>query len=169
MLMLWIKHRISAVDVMQSLFIPSLVCLIVPAIGMSWSMKGTLNDRESDTNRNEGEFSRSHRLVFLFLGVIGLVSVPAFKAWTHLPPYMGMLMSLSVLWIVSEMMGRHHDEQTRTDTGVLAALRRVDLSSILFFLGILLAVGALSAVGILTRAAGWLDASLPNRDVVDRR
>lgn len=164
--MLWIKHRISAVAVMQSLFIPSLVCLVVPAIGMSWWMKGVLEEGKVGSKNTKAEFSQSHRRVFLVLGVLGLISVPAFKAWTHLPPYMGMLLSLSVLWIVSELMGRDHDEKTRTDTGVLAALRRVDISSILFFLGILLAVGALSAIGILTSAAGWLDASLPNRDVV---
>lgn len=140
--MLWIKHRISAVDVMQSLFIPSLVCFMVPAIGMSWSMKGELDKRNTKPNDKAAEFSRSHQLVFLVLGVLGLVSVPAFKAWTHLPPYMGILLSLSVLWIVAELMGRNHDDKTRTSTGVLAALRRVDISSILFFLGILLAVGA---------------------------
>lgn len=164
--MLWIKHRISAVDVMQLLFVPSVVCLVVPAIGMSLSMTGTLEERLKSSSSRSIQFSTAHRLVFLIVGVLGLISVPAFKAWTHLPPYMGMLLSLSVLWIVSELMGRDQDEQTQSETGVLEALRRVDISSILFFLGILLAVGALSAIGILTTAAGWLDASLPNRDVV---
>jgi Na+/H+ antiporter NhaD/arsenite permease-like protein len=107
-----------------------------------------------------------HQWLFLLLGLLGLVSVPLFKAVTHLPPYMGMMLSLAVLWIVSEVVSRNLDERTRSSTGVLAALRRVDMSSILFFLGILLAVGSLAAMGVLREAAEFLDRELPNRDIV---
>lgn len=164
--MLWIKHRIGASEVMVELFVPSLVCLLVPLIGMSFVMKGQLADPSDRTQNVLVSIKPWHQLLFLMLGFAGLVSVPIFKAFTHLPPYMGMMLSLSVLWIVSEIVGRDFDERTRSTTGVLAALRRVDMSSVLFFLGILLAVGALSATGILTTAATRLDSLVPNRDLV---
>src|SRR5690606_33584013 len=97
---------------------------------------------------------------------IGLVSVPVFKTVTHLPPYMGRMCSLGVLWILAEFISHTRDEATRSSTGGLAALRRVDMSSILFFLGILLAVGALGAMGTLSQAAEALDRMLPSRDIV---
>ncbi len=104
--------------------------------------------------------------LFLLLGLCGLLGVPVFKYFTHLPPYMGMMLSLSFLWGVSELVDRSLDEKTRSSTGVLAALRRVDMSSILFFLGILLAVGALGATGALRSCASWLDNILPHRELV---
>lgn len=98
--------------------------------------------------------------LFLILGLAGLLGVPAFKSVTHLPPYMGMILSLSILWLVSELVSHTLDEATRSSTGVLVALKRVDMSSILFFLGILLAVGSLGAMGTLTSVATWLDSVL---------
>lgn len=164
--MLWIKHRIGASEVMFALFVPSLVCLLAPLIGMSWWMKGQLAELADRSQDVPATIKPWHQWLFLLLGLAGLVSVPIFKAVTHLPPYMGMMLSLSVLWVVSEIVGRDFDEKTRSTTGVLAALRRVDMSSVLFFLGILLAVGALSATGILLTAATRLDALVPNRDLV---
>lgn len=164
--MLWIKHRISVLGIMQSVFLPSLVCVLVPAIGMSWSMRGNLEEGVIKNGNGRERLPRYHQRVFLLLGIAGLICVPAFKAWTHLPPYMGMMASLSILWCVSEFMGRDNDTAIRSETSVLAALRRVDVSSILFFLGILLAVGALSCVGILEQAAHSLDQAIPNSDLV---
>jgi Na+/H+ antiporter NhaD/arsenite permease-like protein len=106
------------------------------------------------------------RSLCLGLGLAGLLSVPIFKTWTHLPPFMGILLAMSVLWIVSEFTGRSMDEATRSSTGVLAVLQRIDMSSVLFFLGILLAVGCLSAVGALTGLARWLDASVPSLEAI---
>jgi Na+/H+ antiporter NhaD/arsenite permease-like protein len=107
-----------------------------------------------------------YQWLFLVLGFAALLGVPIFKTYTHLPPYMGMMLSLSALWIASEIVGRSLREETRSTTGVLAALKRVDMSSILFFLGILLAVGSLGATGMLTSTAQWLDDVLPNREFV---
>ncbi len=107
-----------------------------------------------------------HQWLFLILGLVALLFVPVFKAVTHLPPYMGMMLSLGTLWVVSEFVSHTLDEATRSSTGVMSALRRVDMSSILFFLGILLAVGALGAMGTLKSAAEWMDGVLPSRDVV---
>lgn len=165
--MLWIKHKIGPIEVMQKLFLGSIVCLILPMVGISWTMRGkTLSPRDRDVGHDRRRIAAWQQWLFLILGLCGLVSVPIFKSVTHLPPYMGMMLSLSVLWLASEIVSHTMDEATRSSTGVLAALKRVDMSSILFFLGILLAVSSLSAIGSLHVASRWLDASLPNRDVV---
>jgi Na+/H+ antiporter NhaD/arsenite permease-like protein len=164
--MLWIKHKIGTIEVMRELFLGSLVCLLVPLIGFSLTLRGDL----APSSEADGHVSKDIRpwqqWLMLILGLLGLLGVPVFKSVTHLPPYMGMMLSLSVLWVASEFVSHTMDEATRSSTGVLAALRRVDMSSILFFLGILLAVGSLGAMGALRDAAGWLDSVLPNRDVV---
>ncbi len=164
--MLWIKHKLGIVDVMRDLFVGSLVCLVVPLFGLSLTMQGELKGNAKQENGVDKSIQPWHQWLFLSLGLLGLLSVPIFKAVTHLPPYMGMMLSLGVLWVVSEFVSHTLDEATRSSTGVLAALKRVDMSSILFFLGILLAVGSLGSMGILTAAAQWLDSNLGNRDVV---
>lgn len=164
--MLWIQGRIDAQKVMSELFLGSSVCLLVPLIGMSWRMNGTVERPTKTRSTFTAKPERRNQIVFLTLGIGGLLFVPLFKAVTHLPPYMGMLMSLSVLWGVSELVGRTLDENTRSSTGVTEVLRRIDMSSILFLLGILLAVGALSATGILATTASMMDSILPNRDTV---
>ncbi len=165
--MLWIKHKIGTTEVMGELFLGSLVCLLVPLIGLSYVMRGELPAISRAKHEGIDKTIRPwQQRLFLILGLLGLLAVPIFKATTHLPPYMGMMLSLSVLWVVSEFVSHTMDEATRSSTGVLAALRRVDMSSILFFLGILLAVGSLGATGTLKSAAVWLDGALPSRDVV---
>lgn len=164
--MLWIKHKIGTTEVMVELFAGSLVCLLVPLIGLSLVMKGELGEVPKSASHIDKNIQPWQQWLFLILGLVALLSVPVFKAITHLPPYMGMMLSLGCLWIVSEFVSHTMDEATRSSTGVLAALRRVDMSSILFFLGILLAVGSLGAMGSLRAAAGWLDGVLPNREVV---
>ncbi len=164
--MLWIKHKIGTVEVMGALFAGSFVCLLVPLIGMSYVMKGDLGALPKESNQLDKSIQPWQQWLFLILGLVALISVPVFKTVTHLPPYMGMMLGLGVLWIVSEMVSHTMDETTRSSTGVLAALKRVDMSSILFFLGILLAVGSLGAMGTLKGAAESLDQLLPNRDVV---
>lgn len=164
--MLWIKHKIGTVDVMIALFAGSFVCLLVPMIGMAYCMKGELGEVPKSTAQMDKNIHPWQQWLMLLAGLVGLVSVPVFKTVTHLPPYMGMMFSLGVLWIMAEFVSHTMDEATRSSTGVLAALRRVDMSSILFFLGILLAVGALGAMGTLGQAAEALDRILPSRQVV---
>lgn len=165
--MLWIKHKVSTVAVMRDLFLPSAVCLLVPLLVLSRAFRGELDARVPAENATEdGGIQTWHRMLFLGLGLAGLLSVPIFKAYTHLPPFMGMMLALSVLWLVSEYVASTLDEATRSTTGVVAVLKRVDMSTILFFLGILLAVGSLSATGTLGQLAAWLDSVVPNRDVV---
>lgn len=164
--MLWIKHKIGTTEVMIELFAGSMVCLLVPLIGLSMVMKGDLGDVPKSQTHIDKNIQPWQQWLFLVLGLAALLFVPVFKAITHLPPYMGMMLSLGVLWVVSEFVSHTMDEATRSSTGVLSALRRVDMSSILFFLGILLAVGALGAMGILKATAEWMDGVLPSRDVV---
>ena len=164
--MLWIQGKIGATAVMSELFIASLVCLLVPLIGMSIFMPGKLTPPDTAGQSVAAHIRPWHQVLFLSVGLAGLLFVPVFKMVTHLPPYMGMMFSLGVLWVISEFVGRTFDEEARTTTGVSQMLKQIDLSSVLFFLGILLAVGALSATGILDVTARWMDDVLPNREAV---
>lgn len=165
--MLWVKNKISSLDVMRDLFLASVACLLIPLLLASRWMKGELPPISNTVDENEDRSIQPwHRALFLVLGLLGLMSVPIFKAYTHLPPFMGMVLSLGVLWVVSEWVSHTMDDKTRSSTGVLSALRRVDMSSILFFLGILLAVGALGSVEILKNIAVSLQNTIGNASII---
>ena len=165
--MLWVKNKINSVDVMRDLFLASVVCLLIPLLVASRSMKGDLPPVSLQNDENDDKSIEPwHRTLFLALGLAGLMMVPIFKAFTHLPPFMGMVLSLGVLWITSELVAHTMDDKTRSSTGVLSALRRVDMSSILFFLGILLAVSALGSVEILKNIAESLQSSIGNKSII---
>ncbi len=164
--MLWIKDKISVVEVMIRLFIPSMICFLAPLLLISMFMKGDVQrPQESATEKLLNVPSRAKTVIFAF-GILGLLLVPIFKLVTHLPPFMGILGSLSIVWIVAELLRRDFDHVTKTSTHILDILKRVDSSTILFFLGILLAVGSLSQAGILTQAAGLLDTYVGNIDLI---
>jgi Na+/H+ antiporter NhaD/arsenite permease-like protein len=165
--MIWMKHKISEWEVMRDLFLPSIACLLVPLGILSTQLKGDLEmPKETQDDLEEKSIETWHKALFLALGVAGLLSVPIFKTYTHLPPFMGMMLSLGVLWLVSEMVSHTMDEKTKSSTGVLSALRRIDMSSVLFFLGILLAVGALGSMNVLTQLAEYLQATLKNQSLI---
>ena len=165
--MLWIKNKIGTVEVMQALLLPSITCLLVPLIGISYFLKGDMNPRDKHHSAHVATGIKPwHQKLFLFLGLIGLLSVPVFKTYTHLPPFMGMLISLSIMWIISDLISHTLDEATRSSTGVVGVLKRIDMSSILFFLGILLAVGSLSATGVLSGLAEKLDHSIKSHEII---
>jgi Na+/H+ antiporter NhaD/arsenite permease-like protein len=162
--MLWIGNQITTVSIIQQLFLPSLVCLLVPLLLVSPRLKGELQRPLSGPTFEEVSdpttpFER--RLVF-FMGVGALVFVPVFKTFTHLPPYMGMLFGLSVLWVTTELLHRDKNQEDKHPLSVVGVLRRVDTTSILFFLGILLAVSSLATAGHLTQVATYLRESLGN-------
>jgi Na+/H+ antiporter NhaD/arsenite permease-like protein len=165
--MIWMKHKISEWEVMRDLFLPSMACLLVPLGILSTQLKGDLEmPKETQDDLEEKSIETWHKALFLALGVAGLLSVPIFKTYTHLPPFMGMMLSLGVLWLVSEMVSHTMDEKTKSSTGVLSALRRIDMSSVLFFLGILLAVGALGSMNVLTQLAEYLQTTLKNQSLI---
>ncbi len=154
--MLWIQGQLTSLAVIKALFAPSLISLLVPLIYFSFKVKGKT---PIDKNMKNEETEPGARLIF-FLGVAGLVFVPIFKAWTGLPPFMGILISLSILWLITDGLHQAHEQQKHLR--VPHILTRIDISSVLFFLGILLVVGALEAVHFLDDLAIWMNNHIGN-------
>ena len=158
-IMLWIGGQVSASNIVVSVIIPSIVCAIVPLIYLSLKLKGDIT-RPEPTELKEHkknpttEFERN--LIF-YLGVCGLLFVPIFKTITHLPPYVGMLLSLGILWLVTEIVHRSKNHEEKSELSVIGVLKKVDTPTIFFFLGILLAVASLQSAGQLDIVASWLD------------
>ena len=162
--MLWIGGQISAASIMKSLFIPSIVCAIVPLLFLTFTMKGSLGEFKEDANATASTIKTGN--LMLVLGVGALISVPIFKTITHLPPYMGMLLGLGVLWVVSELINPDMDEAERKNYTASHALAKIDMPSVLFFLGILLAVGALQSMGTLANFAGYLSTTFGDNRII---
>lgn len=167
--MLWIGNQLSTPVIITHLFIPSLVCMLVPLAIISFTMKGTIERPVlSDAQKEKVHPATAADRKFIFgLGVLGLLFVPVFKTVTHLPPFMGMMLSLGVLWAVTEVLHRSKSYEARRDLSVLHVLRKIDSSSVLFFLGILLAVAALQEVGHLLVMADWLRVKLADVFAID--
>ncbi len=162
--MLWIGGQISASGIVMKLFLPSLACLIVPVLFFTFSMKGTVTTPEKKKNIQEST-ALSQNLVLGF-GIGSLLFVPVFKTITHLPPFMGILFGLSFMWIFTELLHRRKEQEKRDHFSVLNALKRVDTSSILFFLGILIAIAALEATGILASLATGLESAVGSQSII---
>ena len=146
--MLWINGQLSSFAVINKLFIPSLVSVLVPLLWFSKGLKG--NYSVAKPSKADAEQEPGAKLVF-FLGIGGLVFVPIFKALTGLPPFMGVILALGALWLVTDLM--HHKFEKREHLRVPHVLTRIDTSGVLFFLGILLAVDALQTAGFLKELA----------------
>lgn len=162
--MLWIGGQITSVNIIVKLIVPSLVCLIAPLLVVSLLMKGKV-ERPSD----QGPVLRTsvfERNFIFFSGVAVLIFVPVFKTVTHLPPYMGILFGLGVLWVITELIHHQKEKEERTLFSVAQALRNIDAPSILFFLGILLAISALESTQLLERLARSMDATIGNQTLI---
>jgi Na+/H+ antiporter NhaD/arsenite permease-like protein len=164
--MLWIGGQITSMHLMSKLFFPSLVSLLVPLAIISLKMKGHIKSSVKEASKNGIHLSTFEKNLVLLVGLLGLVFVPIFKTITHLPPFMGILFSLGVLWLVTERIQKNKDHHFKSTNSVLQILKNIDLASILFFLGILLAVGALQYTGILTATANWLSQNLGNENII---
>jgi Na+/H+ antiporter NhaD/arsenite permease-like protein len=166
--MLWIGGQISTVNIMKVLFIPSVICMLIPLLYLTFTMKGSLGDQPAPSADNGGYGTEKIKgsSIMLVMGVGALIFVPIFKTVTHLPPYIGMLLGLGILWIVSEMINPHADEAMRKPYTAAGALQRIDTSSVLFFLGILLAVAALESMNILHNFATWLDHAVGSQAMI---
>lgn len=160
-IMLWNKGVITAAGVISEVLIPSIVSMIIPAYVLSLSLKGELvvPEAKKAANAEEDYLTASQRKLIFFLGVGGLIFVPIFKTITHLPPFVGILLVLGILWTVTESMYRHleHDDSDGMQKRVSRMLTRIDMSTILFFLGILMAVGALQTIGALAQLGEGLN------------
>jgi Na+/H+ antiporter NhaD/arsenite permease-like protein len=157
-IMLWIGRKISALNIIQATFLPSLTSLIVPLGILSFTMKGEVARPEKDADRRSVELKAWERNLVFFMGIGFLLFVPVFKTITHLPPYLGVLGGLSILWITTELMNIRRPEPDAGRLSVSAMLRRIDTPSILFFLGILVAVAAMQTCGQLMALSTGLDA-----------
>lgn len=165
-IMLWIGGQVTTVSIIKGVFIPSLVCLIIPLILLSFTQKGDVT-RPEVTKSTEETTSPFEQKLLLVLGIAGLLFVPVFKTITHLPPYMGMLLSLSIIWLVTEILHQNKSAEIKSKLKVINILRRIEMPTIFFFLGILSAVAALQSAGQLNLLSGYLDEHLHNIYLID--
>ena len=163
--MLWIGGQISPLKIMSAVFLPSLLNLLVPLAFISFSLKGKTiaPPPKEDGLQGVDPFERN---VMFYLGLGVLIAVPAFKTVTHLPPFMGVLLGLGIVWLVGEIVHRKKDEHVRGPLTLANALTRIDMGSIVFFLGILLAVACLEHAGLLSMLAKWLDTAIGRQDII---
>lgn len=159
--MLWIDGQISSFAVMKYLLAPSFISMFIPLLWFSYSMKGKYPSLKEKLLEEKAE--PGARTVFYF-GIGGLIFVPIFKTITGLPPFMGVILSLGVLWLVTDLM--HHKYNHREHLRVPSILSRIDTSSVLFFLGILLCVDALQTADLLRELARWLDQTIGNLPLI---
>jgi Na+/H+ antiporter NhaD/arsenite permease-like protein len=161
--MLWIGGQVSAIGIITKTILPSIVCLLVPLVFLSFRLRGNLigiRHAQSQTTIPAGGKT------MLAVGLGALLFVPLFKSITHLPPYVGMLLGLGVVWVVSEIINSKLDDSARKKYSAAEALSRIDTSSVLFFLGILLAVGALESNGMLRTVSDLLANSIGNTSII---
>lgn len=160
-IMLWMKNYVSSADLIANLLIPSLVSVLVPTMIASHMIPASAVEPLNSQDRRTGYDLEVHHhglsVLILICGVAGLLFVPVFKAATHLPPYMGILISLGALWLLTELIVRHYELDGKIEGRISQVMRNIDMSTILFFLGILMAVAALGQAGILASLAAWLN------------
>lgn len=165
-IMLWMKNYVSSLDLIVNLLVPSLVSVVVPVLIASHMIApAPMEERNHQDTRIGYDLSKEHRSLsklILWCGIAGLLFVPVFKATTHLAPYMGILLSLGVLWLMTELLVRHYKLDGKIEGRISQVIRNIDMSTILFFLGILMAVAALSQAGILSDLAAWLNETFHN-------
>jgi len=172
-IMLWNKGVITAAGVISEIIVPSIISMVVPAFIMQYMLKGELQIKEETTNNDStvaaDHLSDSQRKSVFFIGVGGLMMVPVFKAITHLPPFVGILLVLSILWTVTEVFYYnlpHESDREGTGKRVTNLLRNIDMSTILFFLGILMAVACLEQIGVLTTLGKGLNVAFNNNHYI---
>ena len=164
--MLWIGGQITPLNIVKQVFLASLVSMAVPTIIVNYLIKGPITLKpviENNLNFNSNAFERN--LIF-YVGIGCLLFVPIFKTFTHLPPYMGMLLCLGIIWVVTELL---HKKKADDEKGVLSvnhAIRKIDTPSILFFFGILMAIASLEYVGVLPQMAAYLNSSIGDINLV---
>jgi Na+/H+ antiporter NhaD/arsenite permease-like protein len=164
--MLWIGGQISAFKIILKLILPSLACLVVPLIFISFKLKGKVERVQNIKEPQLKALPVNHQKIVFFSGISVLIFVPAFKTITNLPPYMGILFGLGILWIITEILHGSKDEADKHKYSVASALRRVDTPTILFFLGILIAISALQSTGVLISLAKFMTSSIGNDSII---
>ena len=156
-IMLWIKGMITTQGVITEIFLPSVMAMVVPTFILQYSLHGKFDKTQNFEQAQVSAFTETQRKIIFFCGVGGLIFVPIFRAITNLPPYMGILLVLGILWTTTEIFHRQLDENDTMAKRVTDLLTRIDIPTILFFLGILMAVACLEEVGVLTQLGEELD------------
>ena len=168
-IMLWIGGQVTAANIVIKLLIPSLVAMLVPLGILTFTLKGEVERKLGMVERHhlEDRTTPGEQRTVLFLGVGALLFVPVFKTITHLPPYMGILLGLGILWTVTEIMHRSKNQADKSNLSVIGVLQKVDTPSVLFFLGILAAVGSLQSAGHLRIMATFLNDTIGDMYVIN--
>ncbi len=165
--MLWIGGQITTLAIIKGVLLPSLVSLLVPLGMTAYALRGrdvvTPPSADSEHANHTTAFERN---LMFFMGLGILVAVPAFKTVTHLPPFMGILFGLGILWLAGDLVHRHKEDESKQHLTLVHALSRIDMSSLVFFTGILLAVATLEHTHILASLAQWLDQSVGRQDLI---
>jgi Na+/H+ antiporter NhaD/arsenite permease-like protein len=164
--MLWIGGQISASQIVTRLFLPSLVCMMVPLLAATFMIAKGKSHSESAAVPKTGQVSRLAKRLIFFAGMLGLLLVPVFKTLTGLPPFMGMLGALGCMWLLTEIIHRGDHDQSKNPLSVNKALQRLDTPTILFFLGILLCISSLEVSGALESLSGYLNRQISNQSVI---
>ncbi len=165
--MLWIGGQLTTPTIVGNLILPSIACLLVPLALLSFRLNGDIERPQAEADEEWDPTTPFERNLVFAAGVGGLLFVPVFKTVTHLPPFMGMMLSLGVLWMMTERLHRTKNLEEKSHLTVIGVLRKIDSASVLFFLGILLAVAALQEAGHLILAADWLRTSLNDVYLID--
>jgi len=166
-IMLWIGGQVSAVNIITSVIVPSIVCALVPLLYLTFRLQGEVQRPEVvilEEHQSNPTTPFERNLIF-YLGVCGLLFVPIFKTITHLPPYVGMIFSLGVLWLVTEVIHKSKNNEQKSRLSVIGVLKKIDTATIFFFLGILLAVASLQSAGQLDIVSKWLDETFNGQTV----
>lgn len=166
-IMLWVKGNVTAAALIEKVLLPSVVAMVVPLLIMQRSLKGSIAPMTAELPDQTHGMSQRERTLILCLGVAGLLFVPVFKSITHLPPFVGMLFVLGCLWLFTECFYNGKRMERRKQHRLPQVIARIDMPSILFFLGILLAVSVLEASGVLGAAATWLDEEIHNVYIIN--
>lgn len=156
-IMLWIGGQVTASNIILMVFVPSLVAMIVPLGILSFTLKGEVTRPNLNNSKKTDFTTDKEKKIFLIVGVSALLFVPVFKTITHLPPYMGMLFGLGVIWVLSEINNKGKEQEDKAHLSVVNILKRVDIPTVMFFLGILTAVASLQTAGHLSQVSLWLD------------
>lgn len=165
--MLWIGGQVTTVEIMKGLFIPSMINLLIPLAATAWILRGRVVEAPArEVSSGQIETTAFERQLMFFLGLGILVAVPAFKTITHLPPFLGILFGLGLLWLIGDLVHRQKTDEDKEHLTLVSALTRIDMSSILFFVGILLAVASLEHAHILPAVAQWLNDEVGRLDVI---
>ncbi|HOZ87193.1 MAG TPA: sodium:proton antiporter NhaD [Bacteroidia bacterium] len=164
--MLWIGNQITSANIIKALFLPSFVSMAVPLLILSAKLKGNVERPVQEDQNGHKKLSPRQQSIVFFAGVLILVLVPVFKTITHLPPYMGILLGLGLLWLLTEILHGGKDDEDKHVLSVVYALRKIDTPSVLFFFGILVSIAALQSSGILSGLATWMTQTITDKNLI---